>query len=93
MITNKQERKIWQDAYDETYRREYKYFYYQFVLCGDDEREARYIADDNARLHAKDIADMELKKYRSEMRRIRSMYDLEFGLCVDKWIKPYKFTE
>lgn len=61
---NNQEEKIWQEAYDKAATEIYEAEYQRLIDDGVEEKEARYIARDNADFRAKDIAYSEVSDYR-----------------------------
>ena len=65
---NNQEEKIWQEAYDKAATEIYEAEYQRLIDDGVDEKEARYIARDNADFRAKDIAYSAVSDYRKNKK-------------------------
>lgn len=65
---NNQEEKIWQEAYDKAATEIYEAEYQRLIDDGVEEKEARYIARDNADFRAKDIAYSEVSDYRRDYK-------------------------
>ena len=66
ILQNDQERSVYNDAYTEAYRSEYNDTYSDLIGKGEEEKEARYIADDNAKFVAKSTAEDAVKDWRRE---------------------------
>ena len=65
---NNQEEKIWQEAYDKAAAEICDAEYQRLIDDGVEEKEARYIARNNADFQAKDIAYSEVTEYRSNKK-------------------------
>ena len=68
MITDPKEQAIYQKAYDKAHKKTYHAEYNRLVAGGEDVKEARTIARDNAHYAARDAAEAEVSEARANRR-------------------------